>query len=57
MKQNKKKADNDNHSIQLNKNNPEYGNSRNDKSKSPSEKTNQNSVPKEKDTKENLKSQ
>ena len=57
MKQNKKKADNDNHSIQLNKNNPEFGNSRNDKSKSPSEKTNQDSVPKEKDTKENFKSQ
>ena len=54
MKQNKKKADNDNHAKQLNKNNPEFGNSRNDKSKSPSEKTNQGSVPKEKDTKENL---
>ena len=29
MKNNQKKADNDNHANQLNKNNPEYGNARN----------------------------
>ena len=54
MKQDEKKANNDNHANQINKNNPEYGNARNNQSKPPAENTKQNDVPKEKENKENL---
>ena len=56
--QNKKEttqADLDHHANQLNKNNPEYGNARNNQTKPPAENTKQKDVPKEKENKENLK--
>ena len=47
MKQEEKKANNDNRSIQLNKTNPEYGNSRNKQSIPATETQKESSVPKE----------
>ena len=55
MSQDKKKADNNNNANQLNKNNPEYGNARNNQTKPPAENTKQKDVPKENENKENLK--
>lgn len=47
MKKGEKKANDDNHGNQLNKNNPEYGNSRNKQSIPATETQKEGSVPKE----------